>query len=113
MRAVADTVPYETAHPAERVPAMKKAPRLVVRGAFFQMVGGIGIEPMTPSVSGKCSPTELTAHGRAWRTQGVYQLAPGASNGFARMAMAPAEEGLLPGPALEAVVRLRRCAPRS
>jgi hypothetical protein len=25
------------------------------------MVGGIGIEPMTPSVSGKCSPTELTA----------------------------------------------------
>ena len=26
------------------------------------MVGGIGIEPMTSSVSGKRSPTELTAH---------------------------------------------------
>ena len=26
------------------------------------MVGGTGIEPVTPSVSGKCSTAELTTH---------------------------------------------------
>jgi hypothetical protein len=27
-----------------------------------KMVGGTGIEPVTPSVSGKCSTAELTTH---------------------------------------------------
>ena len=35
----------------------------VLAGYFvLKMVGGIGIEPMTSSVSRKRSPTELTAH---------------------------------------------------
>ena len=37
------------------------------------MVGGIGIEPMTPSMSRKCSPAELTAPpaGRGFYSVGV------------------------------------------
>lgn len=29
---------------------------------FVKMVGGTGIEPVTPCVSSKCSTAELTAH---------------------------------------------------
>ena len=56
------------------------------------MVGGIGIEPMTPSVSGKCSPTELTALG----PRRVYQRLSRGSNGFLPNAPSPSGFALNP-----------------
>jgi hypothetical protein len=51
------------------------------------MVGGIGIEPMTPSVSGKCSPTELTAHGYEVENPGSISIEAGGVKRLALLAV--------------------------
>jgi hypothetical protein len=61
---------------------MKKGPASYIREAFLIVVGGIGIEPMTPSVSGKCSPTELTAHGSGSENPRSIPIRPGGVKRF-------------------------------
>ncbi len=48
----------------------KEAPALMSRGLRHVLVGTVGFEPTTPSVSRKCSPPELSAHVCAERSVG-------------------------------------------